>query len=125
MILDPVVLHAAMPASGLSETLRRSAQREFPVIDGSGGYVGLVTAGELLRARPGTTVAEVADPGAVVLAPGDSLEASGLLGREVIAAAVVASGRIIGLARATDAMLVAQRMLQQPMATVDQDQERS
>ena len=33
MILDPIVLHAATPTSGLAETMQRSAQREFPVID--------------------------------------------------------------------------------------------
>ena len=51
MILDPIVLHAATPTSGLAETMQRSAQREFPVIDELGGYAGLVSAGELLRGR--------------------------------------------------------------------------
>ena len=76
-------------------------------------------------ADPGTIVADVADAAAPVLAPGDSLETSGLLGGALAAAAVVASGRVVGLARAADATLVAHRMLQQPMAAAGQDRVRS
>jgi Zn-dependent protease len=109
MIHEPIVLRDAMPTDRASETLWRDAQRELPVVDGSGRYVGLVTASDLLGAAPGTTVNEVADATAPVLGPDDALETSGLLGGEVVAAAVVSSGRVVGLARAVDAGLVAQR----------------
>jgi stage IV sporulation protein FB len=113
MIRDPLVVQEAMPVGRVAETLWRGAQREFPVIDQAGMYVGLVSADQLLRAGAGAIVAQVADATAPVLAPGDSLEMSGLLGGEPVAAAVVTSGRVVGLARAADAALVVQRLVQQ------------
>ncbi|MGD9705941.1 MAG: site-2 protease family protein [Acidimicrobiia bacterium] len=113
MIRDPIALPAHVLVAQLTDTLWHSAQREFPVVTAQGTYIGLVTAAMLLRAAPGATVGDIADTAAPTLAPDDRLEASGLLDDELTAAAVVSAGRVVGLARATDAALVAQRLIQQ------------
>jgi Zn-dependent protease len=112
MIQEPIVLPDAMPATRASEAIRRSRQRELPVVDQAGTYVGLVTADALLSAPPGARVAEVTDVAAPTLAPGDLLESSGLLSG-LLAAAVVTDGRVIGLARSADAARVVERMVAQ------------
>ena len=55
------------------------------------------------------------------LAADQPLETSGLLTGELTAAAVVSSGRVVGLARAADAALVAQQRIQRTVASTGQD----
>ena len=117
MIREPTIVPASAPAAQVAETLWHDAQREFPVITTNGAYLGLVTAEELFRAAPGTTVGDVADTAAPTLAPDDPLETSGLLSGEPLVAPVISSGRIVGLARSADAELVVQRLIQKPVAS--------
>lgn len=115
MIREPICVSVLAPVAQLVATLWASAQREFPVTTAEGTYLGLVTAEELLRTAPERPVGTVADLAAPTLAPGDLLETSGLLSGELAAAAVLSGGRVVGLARAADAGLIAQRLLQHPM----------
>lgn len=112
MIREPVVAPAAAPAAQVADALWRGAQRELPVVGRTGEHVGIVTADDLLRAAPGATVADVTDLAAPVLDPDEALESSGLLSDDLSVAVVVRDGRVVGLARAADALMVAQRLVQ-------------
>ncbi len=114
MIREPILAPARAPAAQVADALWRSAQRELPVVSPVGEHLGIVTADDLLRAPPGATVADVADVAAPVLDPDDPLETSGLLSGDLDVAVVVREGRVVGLARAADALLVAQRLVQAP-----------
>lgn len=107
MIRDPAVVTASAPVAQVTPLLSRTAQREFPVIDDAGHVVGLVTADALLQAGRRATIASVMDAEAPVLAPGDLLEQSELLGGGLQSATVVSAGRVVGLARAADAVRLA------------------
>jgi stage IV sporulation protein FB len=116
MISDPVVLTQVTPTAAVVEALWHGAQREFPVVTPQGGYAGLVSAQELLEAGPACQVGDVADVAAPTLSPDDAVETSGLLGGELAAAAVVSEGRVVGLARAADAVLVVRGLIGQSSA---------
>lgn len=114
MIREPVLAPAGAPAAQVADELWRSAQRELPVVTATGEHVGIVTADDLLRAAAGVTVADIADIAAPTLDPDDVLETSGLLSGDLAVAVVVREGRVVGLARAADALLVAERLVQAP-----------
>ena len=117
VMIDPgVLLTTTTPALAVGETLWHSAQREFAVVTPAGAYAGLVSATALLDAEGRATVGEVVSPNAAHLSPGDPLEESGLLSGDVDVAAVVAEGRVVGLARSADAMALAQRLLRSSTA---------
>jgi Zn-dependent protease len=111
MILGPVILPAGIPAAQAGRELWHGAQREFPVVGPGGDPAGVVTAAALLAATAEATVGDVADREAPTLGADDPLETSGLLGGDVAAAPVVEGGRVVGLARSADAMLLVQRVL--------------
>jgi Zn-dependent protease len=110
MISGPLTLPADLPAARAGEALRRTAQREFPVVGADGGLAGVVAADDLVRAAPAAPVGDLAR-GAPVLRPDEPLETSGLLGGEVQAAPVVEGDRIVGLARGADVRLLVQQLL--------------
>jgi stage IV sporulation protein FB len=110
MIAGPLTLTSGLPAERAREVLRRTAQRQFPVVGSDGGLVGVVTADDLVAARPGTAIADLARDGPV-LGPDDPLETSGLIAGDVAVAPVVEGGRVVGLVRSEDARLLLQRLL--------------
>ena len=117
VMIDPgVLLTTTTPAQAVGETVWHSAQREFAVVTPAGAYAGLVSATALLDAEGRATVGEVVSRDAAHLSPGDPLEESGLLSGDVDVAAVVAEGRVVGLARSADAMALAQRLLRSSTA---------
>jgi Zn-dependent protease/CBS domain-containing protein len=111
MIRDPICVAPDAQVEELFPGLWTTAQREFPVVAADGTCSGLVTADALVRAAPGDLAGSIVDRPAV-LSPDDPLETSGLLSGEVDAAAVADRGRIVGLARASDAELVLRRIVQ-------------
>ncbi|RPI08552.1 MAG: CBS domain-containing protein, partial [Actinobacteria bacterium] len=107
MIRNPICVPPDTPVAQILGVMQTTAQRDFPVVTADGAYVGLVRAAVLLHAAPDARVVSVADfipP----LAAGDPLETSGLLSGELSAAAVVSDGRVVGLVRAADAVLLTQ-----------------
>lgn len=113
MIREPIVVPAAARVARAAPALWHDAQRAFPVVSPDGAYVGLVTAENLLG-HSAETIGDVADRTAPTLGPDDPLEASGLLTDGPRVATVVSAGQVVGLARAADAVLVAQRRALEP-----------
>ncbi len=70
----------------------------------------MVTADDLAGAPAGTAVADLARD-TPVLGPDDPLERSGVLDGELAVVPVVEGGRVVGLARAADAVRLLQRLL--------------
>jgi Zn-dependent protease len=103
MLLDPVVVDAAVGVDQLRDLLRRSAQRVFPVVV-SGTYEGLLDEARIDRGEPGADARELADHSTAALIPTDDLEESleYLLTAPTHAMAVADDGRVIGLLRAED-----------------------
>ncbi|MFZ6005224.1 MAG: site-2 protease family protein [Actinomycetota bacterium] len=113
MIQEPVCVTTHMAVTRAVELLRRTAQRELPVVTAEGAYLGLVTARALLDADRDETVGDVMEVAAPTVRQEDLVEATGLLGGDLEAAAVLSGGRVVGLVRASDVVAVAQRLLQQ------------
>ena len=106
MISGPMVLWTQTCAGEVTARLWSSPQREFPVVDGGGRPVGLVTATALLAAPPSTTVGALMAPVQCV-APDSALEASGVLDSEVGAVVVSDGEHVVGLIRRADVLLLA------------------
>jgi Zn-dependent protease len=98
MVRDPEVLLADAPAGPLARRLAAGSQRAFPVVTPDRRYLGLTSLDELARAGPGRCAGELTAPGAPTLAPDDLVEDSGLLDGRAATAAVLAGGRVVGLA---------------------------
>ena len=110
MLLDPVVVDAAMPLAAFREVQRRTAQRAFPVV-GPDGYEGVVEVVD--DSRPaGTTVRDLEHHAVPVLAASDDLEASlpAVVGAPGHAVAVLDGVRVVGVLRIEEV----QHMLQAP-----------
>lgn len=112
MIREPTLLPAAADAVDVARVIWQHPQREFPVVDGAGAYVGLVTATKLLGATHGQTVGELTDPSVPTLAAADLVESTGLLSGDLPAAVVLRDGQILGLVRADDAALAARHLME-------------
>jgi stage IV sporulation protein FB len=115
MIREPIVLHVGSPAGEAAHRLAWTAQREFPVCDGAGALVGIVTAAQLRSAPSGAPVGHLAERAAVLDAT-EPLETAGLLQRHPTVAVVLDGGSVVGLARADDAAAIAQLRLSRASA---------
>lgn len=111
MVHDPLVLHHRTTVAELAPLLTTTAQREFPVVDDAGSYIGMVDAHATERLEGEQPLDRALAP----LPPVrrdlhvDDLQ---LLDRHAPPAlAVVEDGRVIGLVRRDDVLVVLQRAL--------------
>jgi CBS domain-containing protein len=102
MLLEPVTVHPDLTLAELASVLRRTAQRQLPVVRDD-QYVGMLDVDALPRGIPSERcVGELADPQAPALVPDDPVEGDDsalelLIETGLKAAAVVDAGRVIGL----------------------------
>ncbi len=104
MITDVALVGAATPVEVVAGWLTATAQREFPVVDDQGHYVGLLPADRAVRFEG--LAGEVALPLEPV-APDDLLEEVVMSG-DASTRAVVSAGRVVGLLRQEDVMRLVQ-----------------
>jgi stage IV sporulation protein FB len=110
MVRQPVVLHEAQRVSDLVSVLTETTQRQFPVVAGDGSYRGIVDSRTASTLDPAIVLARVAVPEPPV-APSQSVEElDELWSSRRGAVAVVEAGAVVGLLRAEDVQLLAERV---------------
>ena len=110
MVRRPVVLCETQPVSDLIRVLTETTQRQFPVVAGDGSYRGIVDSRTASSLDPGTVLAQVAVPEPAV-APSQPIEdLDALWTSRRGAVAVVDAGAVVGLLRAEDVQLLAERV---------------
>lgn len=111
MIANPITVDAATQTGYLLEMIKRTPQREFPMIEG-GHYAGMITADHLMAYPPGTYAGYIADRGCPAVAPSTRLEDAEMkvLGPSRRSAiAVIEEGRVVGLLTQADVARIVQQ----------------
>jgi Zn-dependent protease len=109
MVRHPVVVSEAQPVAEVSRLLQETTQRQFPVVGSDGAYCGMLDGRRLWNLDPRTVISRVAVPEPAV-SPSQLLEDLDVLWtsrREALA--VVDRGAVVGLLRAEDVQVLAQR----------------
>lgn len=111
MVTNPITVDAATQSGYLLEMVRRTSQREFPMLEG-GHYAGMITTDVLMAYPPTTYVGYIADRGCPAVAPSDSLDHAeitvlGPSGRPAIA--VIEDGQVVGLLTQADVARIVQQ----------------
>lgn len=99
MTINPVTVDAQTAVGYLIEMIRRTSQRDFPVVE-AGQYAGMVSADRLISVAPETPIGSVSDRSVPGVAPSDHVEkveteTLAPYGRKAVA--VVDDGRVVGL----------------------------